>query len=50
MVEVLEKVESLKKKSGRPHTLDLEDLVVINSQLLTELQHSTGIGGKLPYR
>ena len=27
---------------------DLSDF--INSQLLTELQHSTGISGKLPYR
>ena len=25
MVEVLEKAESLKKKSGRPHTLAIED-------------------------
>ncbi|WP_434082667.1 hypothetical protein [Acinetobacter pittii] len=24
MVEVLEKAKSLKKKSGRPHTLDIE--------------------------
>lgn len=50
MVEVLEKAESLKKKSGRPHTLDIEGSIVINTSLLTELQYSTRIGGKLSYR
>ena len=34
MVEVLEKAESLKKNSGRPHTLDIED------QLLLTLNYS----------
>ena len=29
MVEVLEKAESLKKKSGRPHTLDIEDQLLL---------------------
>ena len=47
MVEVLEKAESLKKKSGRPHTLAIEDqlLLTLNSYATTALnlnwQHTT---------
>ena len=34
MVEVLEKAESLKKKSGRPHTLDIEDQLLLTLNYL----------------
>ena len=34
MVEVLEKAESLKKKSGRPHTLVIEDQLLLTLNYL----------------
>ena len=34
MVDVLEKAESLKKKSGRPHTLDIEDQLLLTLNYL----------------
>ena len=34
MVEVLEQAESLKKKSGRPHTLDIEDQLLVTLNYL----------------
>ncbi len=34
MVEVLEKAESLKKKSGRPHTLAIEDQLLLTLNYL----------------
>ena len=47
MVDVLEKAESLKKKSGRPHTLAIED------QLLLTLNYLRNYSTQLefePYR
>ena len=48
MVEVLK--SRIAKEIRRPHTLAIEDQLLLTLNYLRELQHSIGIGCKLPYR
>lgn len=49
VVDVLEKQNHLKEIRSSSY-FSYRGSIIINAQLLTQLQHSTRIGGILPYR